>query len=134
MNWNENETKWINLINFWSKIFLIQKNLLLFHEFSGVLISTRFRIDSAKLDVIKKHRTMPATKKLYTRFCAIFDIQSMWIDFWLEWHKYLCCISILSCNRFKNSFLNIAFPVFSANQFPSNSTAIRFHSLQQKRK
>lgn len=57
--------------------------LLLFHELSGVLISTRFRIESAKLDVIKKHRTIPATKKLYTRLCAIFGLHTLYFE-WIS--------------------------------------------------
>lgn len=50
---------------------------LRFHELSGVEISTRFRIDSEKWDVIRKHRIIPANPKLNTKLCAIFLIFGM---------------------------------------------------------
>lgn len=43
---------------------LLSGHLLLFQEFNGVEISIRFRIDSAKLEVMRKQRTMPANPKL----------------------------------------------------------------------
>lgn len=54
--------------------FCIDQILLRFHELSGVVTSTRLRTVSAKFDVIKKQRTMPAKPKLNTRFCDIFIV------------------------------------------------------------
>lgn len=70
-DWSKKKNGKPKLISFFSYFYTQKLILLLFHEFSGVVISTRFRINSAKFDVIKKQRTMPARPKLNSKFCAI---------------------------------------------------------------
>ena len=69
--------------------FCIDKILLRFHEFSGVVTSTRFRIVSAKFDVIKKHRIMPANPKLNSRFCDIFTDDLLLFSFLMAQFSFI---------------------------------------------
>lgn len=47
-------------------------NALLFHEFNGVDISTRFRMAVEKFDVIRSHRKKAAATKIFNTELGIF--------------------------------------------------------------
>lgn len=86
LNWNQKKYN-LNI----SPIEVQIEILLLFHEFNGVLTSTRLRIDSAKFDVIRKHRTMAARPKLNSKFCAISVIN----ENFLQWHSFKIILNFM---------------------------------------